>query len=81
MFAILCSFAKEFGINAEWHFYATAHGKSPCDGLGGTVKRLARKASFQRPTENQITTAIELYEWARISIMNIKFFFVKKRTN
>ena len=78
MFAILCSFAKEFGINAEWHFYATAHGKSPCDGLGGTVKRLARKASLQRPTENQITTAIELYEWARISIMNIKFFFVKK---
>jgi len=32
---------------AEWHFYATAHGKGVCDGLVGTVKRLAAKASLQ----------------------------------
>ena len=32
---------------AEWHFFATSHGKSPCDGAGGTVKRLVIHSSFQ----------------------------------
>ncbi|KAG1662397.1 Ribosome biogenesis protein NOP53 [Nymphon striatum] len=36
---------EDFGITAEWQFFATAHGKSPCDGIGGTVKRLARAAN------------------------------------
>lgn len=25
---------KDFGVEAEWHFYATSHGKSECDGVG-----------------------------------------------
>ena len=29
---------KNFDIDAEWTFFATSHGKSPCDGIGGTVK-------------------------------------------
>lgn len=29
----------DWGLNAEWNFFATGHGKSPCDGLGGSVKR------------------------------------------
>ena len=29
---------KGFGIKAEWHFFATAHGKGACDGIGGCVK-------------------------------------------
>ena len=33
----------DFGIDAEWHFLVTSHGKGPCDGLYGTVKRLAAK--------------------------------------
>lgn len=55
---------QDFGIDAEWHFFATAHGKGPCDGVGGTVKRLAARASLQRALDRQITTAEELYEWA-----------------
>ena len=35
-----------FGIPAEWHFHATAHGKGPCDGIGGNLKRLAALASL-----------------------------------
>ena len=34
---------------AERHLFATSHGKGPCDGIGGTVKRLATRASLQRP--------------------------------
>lgn len=42
----LCMYKIDFGIDAEWHFFATSHGKSSYDGLGGTVKRLATKASL-----------------------------------
>ena len=31
------------------NFFATSHGKSACDGIGETVKRLLTKASLQRP--------------------------------
>ena len=44
-FINLCNHNKDFGINAEWHFFPTAHGKSPCDGVGGTVKRLNQSKS------------------------------------
>jgi hypothetical protein len=46
-FLNLCLHESDFGIKVEWHFYATAHGKGVCNGLGGTVKRLAVKASLQ----------------------------------
>ena len=36
-----CLHKADFGITAEWHFSATSHGKGACDGLGGSVKRLA----------------------------------------
>ena len=49
----LCCHRKEFGIPAEWHFFATSHGKEPSDGIGGTIKREVTKASLQRPYEDQ----------------------------
>lgn len=48
-FINLCHHNEDFGVAAEWHFSATAHGKGACDGLGGTVKQLAARASLQRP--------------------------------
>ena len=38
----LCHHRLDQGINAVWNFFATSHGKSACDGIGGTVKQLAR---------------------------------------
>jgi hypothetical protein len=32
---------ENFGVPADWHFFATSHGKNACDGIGGTLKRLA----------------------------------------
>ena len=38
---LICAFMKlDFNYNCEWSFFATSHGKSPCDGLGGTIKHL-----------------------------------------
>jgi hypothetical protein len=74
-FINLCYHKEEFNVEAKWHFSATAHGKGPCDGIGGTVKRLAAKASLQRPYDNQILTPIQLYEWAKQNISGIHFTF------
>ena len=49
---------------AEWHFFATSHGKGPCDGVGGTVKLLAAHASLQRPYDKQILTPRQLYDFS-----------------
>lgn len=74
-FINLCHHEKDFGIKAEWHFFATSHGKGACDGLGGLLKRWAAKASLQRPYDNQILDAISLFEWARENIKNVDFIF------
>lgn len=68
---------SDFHIPAEWHFFATSHGKGPCDGVGGTVKRLATRTSLQRPFDNQIQTPKQLYEWAKGAITSVEFRFVE----
>ena len=72
-FINLCNHEADFGIQAEWHFSATSHGKGASDGVGGTVKRLAARASLQRPYEQQIMTPLQLFEWASESIPGIVF--------
>lgn len=36
----------DFGLSAEWHFTATAHGKSAYDGIGAAFKREVYRASL-----------------------------------
>ncbi len=47
---------EDFGVEAEWNFFATAHGKEPCDVTGGAIKCLATRASLQCPFQDQIQT-------------------------
>jgi hypothetical protein len=56
----LCHHEADFGVLAQWHFLATSHGKGARDGVGGTVKRLAARASLQRPHDQQIMTPRQL---------------------
>ncbi len=72
-FINLCYHEEDFGISAEWHFSATAHGKGACDGLGGTVKRLAARTSLQRPYNDQIMTPHQLFDWASTNIPAVHF--------
>ena len=74
-FINLCHHEKDFGIAAEWHFFATSHGKGPCDGVGGTVKRLAARASLQRPYDNQIMTPRQLFEFGQSEIKQVNFCY------
>ncbi|GBM33984.1 hypothetical protein AVEN_263222-1 [Araneus ventricosus] len=75
-FVNICHHESDFELKSEWHFFATSHGKSSCDGIGGTVKRLAARTSLHRPYNNQILTAKDLFSFCTATITNIKFFFV-----
>ena len=73
----LCFHLEDFGINAEWNFFATSHGKSACDGLGGTVKRLLTKASLQRPYADAILTSDAIMKFCTENIPGIHFINVQ----
>ncbi|CAF2174414.1 unnamed protein product [Rotaria magnacalcarata] len=75
-FKNLCFHEEDFGVKAEWHFFATSHGKGPCDGIGGTVKRLAARASLQRVgSVEPILNPLALYRFAVEALPNIAFTF------
>ena len=68
----LCLHKQDFGLDAECIFFATSHGKSPCDGVGGSVKFHAAKGSLQRPMNSRILDYQEMSK--------MKFFGISKET-
>ena len=65
-----------FWLLCRMVFFATAHSKRPCDGLAGTIKRLAQRASLQIGKRQQILTPLALFEWALQSLPKIDFVFL-----
>ena len=76
-FLNLCHHKNDFGLDANWSFFATSHGKSPCDGIGGTVKRQITRASLQRPSCDQIVSFEAVKEFCQ-RISGITFFCISK---
>lgn len=74
----LANHFNDYGIHAEWHFFATSHGKSPCDGIGGTVKRLAASHSLKATSDSHILTPMDLFNWSTRNVPGIKFLYVTK---
>ncbi|XP_065684929.1 uncharacterized protein LOC136097009 [Hydra vulgaris] len=72
----LCHHAQDFSVCCIWSFFATSHGKSPCDGIGGTVKRLVATASLQSPTTGHILSSQAMFEYCKKSISGITFVYV-----
>ena len=60
-FSNLCHHVEDFGV--------------PADGIAGTVKRTAAKASLQHPFEDQILTPLKLYEFVLQNIKGIHFAY------
>lgn len=69
----------DFGIVAEWHFHATAHGKSPSDGVGALLKREAARCSLLRKPEDAITTSAKLFEWSTAKFPDMKIFYYSRK--
>ena len=59
-----------------WNFFATSHGKSACDGAGGTVKQLVTNASLMATEKNHILMSLDLFDWASKYICNIDFIYI-----
>lgn len=76
-FLNLCFHERDFSLKASWAFFATSHGKSPCDGIGGTVKRLVGKESLQRITGDVIDSAEKVLNFCKSRNVNIKFRIIK----
>ena len=66
----------DFGIKAQWNFFATSHGKNACDGIGGTLKRSVSRASLQRPYTDQILTGLDFFNYCQEHIQSIKCYFI-----
>ena len=62
-----------------WNFFATSHGKSAWDGIGGTVKRLATNASLIATEKNQILMPLNLFDWTSKNICNIDFIYISAK--
>ncbi|XP_065063915.1 uncharacterized protein LOC135690325 isoform X1 [Rhopilema esculentum] len=80
-FLNLCHHKEDFTISCEWNFFATSHGKSPCDGIRGTVKRLAAQVSLQRPMKNQIISVEALFQFCKTEVKGINFYYITKEEN
>ncbi|KAJ8668573.1 hypothetical protein QAD02_010236 [Eretmocerus hayati] len=78
-FLNLCHHRKDFGLDGEWHFCATSHGKGACDGLGGCSKRSGKKARSQRPTSGQIQNVEDLVQWTNTWDSKIITLFIPNR--
>ena len=67
---------KDFGVDGEWSFFASSHGKGAVDGVGGVVKRAVWNAVRTRKAVAR--DAREFGECARQKIL-ILFLYPKKK--
>ena len=74
----LCKHEEEFGLKSNWTFFATSHGKSPCDGIGGTIKRVTAKSSLQWTVNDQILNCAKMFDFCINGnhFPNIVFLFI-----
>ena len=74
IFNTVANHMQVYGTHAKWNYFECGHGKGPCDGLGGTTKRMADEAV--NSARVSIQDANDFYEWAVQSSMKASFFFV-----
>lgn len=75
MFDAVANHEVLYGCRARWNYFESGHGKGPCDGLGGTCKRMADEAI--RSGKAVIVDAKGFYEWGKTSsLTNVTFRFV-----
>ena len=66
---------KDFKVVASWGYFATSHGKSPCDGIGETVKCAVTKESLQKPTDQKIISCVHMFNFCQSFFSHIMFCF------
>jgi len=64
MFHFVSKHQERYGMKATWDYFETGHGKGPCDGVGGSIKRLADDA---QKMGYRIQDAEDFVGWAQQS--------------
>ncbi|XP_033108261.1 uncharacterized protein LOC117109903 [Anneissia japonica] len=62
IYSVVSEHYQMFGVWATWNYFEAGHGKGPCDGIGGTVKRLADDAVKRGATV--IQDSYDFYTWS-----------------
>ena len=68
----------DFNMDAQLIFFGTCHDKSPCNGVGGFVKRLVERHSLQRPLNDQIFSYQSMLDLCVREIPSITFSSVRQ---
>ena len=76
IFDVVANHKSLYDCCAVWNYFEAGHGKGPCDGLGGTVKRMADTAT--KTGKFLIQNAKDLFQWAteKSSFTNVSFRFI-----
>ena len=77
-FSNLCHHQQDFNMDAEWILFATSHGRSPCDGVGGFVKCYVVKSSLQSSLRDQILNYQSMLDLCVREISSITSFSVSQ---
>jgi len=69
---------QDFGVRCKWKYFASGHGKNACDGVGGSVKGTARRASISAVDEAVITNPKELFLFLRDKMNTVTFDYTEE---
>ena len=64
---------EDHGVSCQWSFFATSHGKSACDGLGGSIKRRTAGESLRRSASNGITDVHQMLDYCQSTFLDVHF--------
>ena len=82
MFYIVANHGRLFDdITASWQYFEAGHGKGPCDGVGGTVKRQADSAFKCQVCSIQLRKTFTTGEPVRLkAVWNTILYLIRNAT-
>ena len=80
IFDIVANHYSLYNCAAVWNYFEAGHGKGPCDGLSGTVKRMADTAI--KTGKVMIQDADDFFAWAneKSTFVHVTFKFISEVT-
>lgn len=80
IFYLLSHHKELFGVSTLWNVFEAGHGKGPCDGVGGSIKRMAEEAVCQQKVTIQDASDFSTWTQQHQSSSSVSFSFVSKAT-
>ena len=77
MFHLVATAKKLLGVEVSWTYFEAGHGKGPCNGVGGAVKRVADQEVNKG---SLIQNAWDLYKVMHLLPSKIKYMYVTTNT-